>query len=75
MEYSRRAGGIVHREYLIGRFRVVFESGSGWDCACADFTKSRECRHTREAAGMRAAQAEIRARVAKGRSQFPPMVA
>jgi hypothetical protein len=72
MEYSGRAGRIVHSEYLIGRFRVVFETGGGWDCACADFVKSRECRHTREAAGMRAAQADIKARVATGRSQFAP---
>jgi hypothetical protein len=72
VEYSGRAGGIVHSEYLIGRFRVLFETGSGWDCACSDFIKSRECRHTREAAGMRAAQAEIRARLATGRSQFSP---
>ncbi len=70
MEYSGRASAMVRSEYLINRFRVVFETGGGWDCVCADFMIARECRHTREAAGMRAAQADIKARVATGRSQF-----
>ena len=61
---------MVHREYLIDRFRVVFEQGGGWHCACRDFVASSVCRHTREAAGMRAAQARIRARLAAGRSQL-----
>jgi len=61
---------MVHREYLIDRFRVVFEQGGGWHCACHDFIASNACRHTREAAGMRAAQARIRARLAAGRSQL-----
>ena len=72
MEYSGRASAIVRSEYLINRFRVVFETGGGWDCVCADFKRAHECRHTREAAGMRAAQADIKARIETGRSQFAP---
>jgi hypothetical protein len=63
-------GSVVRREYLIERFRVVFESGGGWNCVCADFVSSNSCRHSREAAGMRAAQTKITDRVAAGRSQF-----
>lgn len=69
-----RDGSIVRSVYLIDRFRVVFESGSGWHCVCADFGSSNACRHSREAAGMRAAQAQIMERVAAGRSQFTQTV-
>jgi hypothetical protein len=61
---------MVRNEYLIDRFRVLFQSGGGWHCVCADFVLSNACRHTREAAGMRSAQAEIVERLAVGRSQF-----
>jgi hypothetical protein len=37
---------------------------------CADFASSSACEHSREAAGMRAAQAEITDHVATGRSQL-----
>lgn len=60
----------VHREYLIERFRVVFDSGSTWFCPCAEFAASDECSHTREAAGRRAAQTQIARQVAAGRSQL-----
>jgi hypothetical protein len=60
----------MRSEYLIERFRVVFETGDGWNCVCADFVSSGACRHVREAAGMRAAQARIIERVAAGRSQL-----
>jgi hypothetical protein len=53
----------MHKGYLIDRFQVVFESGGGWHCVCADFATSNACRHTREAAGRRAAQAQITERV------------
>lgn len=59
-------------EYLIDRFLVTFQVGSEWHCECAEFAMAGACRHTREAAGMRAAQAAIAARVATRRSHFPP---
>lgn len=70
MENTGRGGSIIRSLYLIDRFRVVFEWGGGWNCACADFVSSNACRHTREAAGRRAAQAEIAERVAEGRSRL-----
>lgn len=68
MENTGRGGPVVRSLYLIDRFRVVFEWGGGWNCACADFVSSNACRHTREAAGRRAAQAQITERVAAARS-------
>jgi hypothetical protein len=70
VENPGRRGSLVRSEYLIERFRVVFESGGGWHCGCADFASSSTCEHSREAAGMRAAQAEITAHMAAGRSQL-----
>ena len=70
MENPGRRGSLVRTEYLIERFRVFFESGGGWHCVCADFASSSACEHSREAAGMRAAQAEITDHVATGRSQL-----
>jgi hypothetical protein len=66
-----RGGSIQRSLYLIDRFRVVFEWGGGWNCACADFVASNACRHTREAAGRRAAQAQIAERLAGARSSLP----
>jgi hypothetical protein len=68
MENTGRGGSIARSQYLIDRFRVVFEWGGGWNCACADFVSSNACRHTREAAGRRAAQAQIAERVRAARS-------
>jgi hypothetical protein len=68
MENTGRGGPIIRSVYLIDRFRVVFECGGGWQCVCADFISSNACRHTREAAGRRAAQAQIAERVAAARS-------
>jgi hypothetical protein len=63
------AGGpIAQSGYLIERFRVVFESGGGWHCACHEFVAANACRHTREAAGMRDAQAQIAQAIASGKS-------
>jgi hypothetical protein len=70
MDNTGRGGSIVRSLYLIDRFRVVFEWGGGWNCVCADFASSNACRHTREAAGRRAAQAEIAERLAAGRSRL-----
>ena len=67
---AERPDAHVRREYLIDRFRVVFETGSRWFCPCAEFTAMSECCHTREAAGRRAAQAQIADQVATGQSQF-----
>ena len=47
------------REYLIDHFRVTFHGISNWDCDCREFLLTRNCRHIREAAGMREAQAQI----------------
>jgi len=69
MDNSGRAGAILRSEYLIDRHHVVFESGTRWHCACAEFASFHACRHTREAAGMRSAQAQIKESVAAGRSR------
>jgi hypothetical protein len=69
-EHSGRSSSMVRSEYLIDRFRVVFESGGGWHCACADYAKSNACKHSREAAGMRSAQARIRNHLAAARSNL-----
>ena len=61
---------VVRNEYLIDRFHVVFESGGGWQCACSDFASSNACRHTREAAGRRAAQSQIARHVGNARSEL-----
>ena len=74
MENPGRGGSIVRSEYQIDRFRVVFESGGGWHCECREFVASNACSHTREAAGIRAAQASIKDHVMAGRSRFPQNV-
>ena len=45
--------------YLIDRFRVGYEFGGGWTCGCREFVARDSCKHTREAAGRRAAQQRI----------------
>jgi hypothetical protein len=74
VENPGRGGTIVRSEYMIDRFRVIFESGSAWHCACRDFALSAACSHSREAAGMRAAQAQIVEHVTAGRSQLAHQV-
>jgi hypothetical protein len=61
-------GVIERREYLIDHFHVSFEGGAAWHCACHQFTLAGSCRHTREAIGMRDAQALIRRQMRAGRS-------
>ena len=70
MPTSGRGGSVVRTEYLIDRFRVVFESGGGWHCACAAFAAANVCRHTQEAAGRHAAQIQIRNRAAPAPADF-----
>jgi hypothetical protein len=60
---AKRPAAIVRSEYLIDRHLVVFESGVGSHCACEEFRVMRECRHTRESEGRRAAQELIAKRV------------
>lgn len=59
-------------EYLIDGFRVSFVHQAEWKCACAEFRTAKTCRHTREASGMRDAQARIRRRLVAGVSDFLP---
>jgi hypothetical protein len=68
-------GSLIRSEYLIGSFRVLFESGGGWNCVCPAFLKTNRCRHCSEAMGMRAAQAQILKRIATGRSLLAPRAA
>jgi hypothetical protein len=59
--------GLTDRaDYLIERFRVRYAFGGGWTCGCAEFATSSVCRHTREAAGRRTAQALIAAHLQVG---------
>jgi hypothetical protein len=64
-----RRGAVDRGDYLIDRFRVRYEFGGGWKCGCAEFAASDACKHTREAAGRRAAQARILQHVTRGSSE------
>lgn len=61
MDAGGSRGAVDRAEYLIDRFRVRYAFGGGWTCSCADFVARDACKHTREAAGRRAAQAQIAA--------------
>jgi hypothetical protein len=68
-----RRGVVDRAEYLIDRFRVRYEFGGGWRCVCAEFVAADSCKHTREAAGRRAAQAKIIDHVRRSSSEaFDP---
>jgi len=67
-ETAGQGGTPLRKAYLIDRFRVVYESGGGWHCVCADFVKTNACRHTREASGRSAAQAQIVEHLSAGRT-------
>ena len=56
------------RVYQIDQYRVLLLGNSAWKCVCHEFASATTCRHTREAAGMREAQALIRTRVKSGTS-------
>jgi hypothetical protein len=58
-------------DYLIDGFRVSFLHQAEWRCACREFAKAGTCRHSREAGGMREAQALIRKRLLARISDFP----
>jgi hypothetical protein len=59
-------------EYLIDGFRVAFLHQAEWQCACREFSSAGTCRHVREAAGMREAQALIQRRLRARVSDFLP---
>ena len=59
-------GAIDQSDYLIDRFRVRYAFGGGWSCSCAEFLARDACKHTREAAGRRAAQEEIARHLKRG---------
>jgi hypothetical protein len=61
---------ISRSEYLIDHYQVIFESGGGWHCDCAEFMQSADCRHAREAAGRREAQALIASYASSGGSKL-----
>ena len=63
---SGKRGVIERSDYLIDRFRVRYAFGGGWTCSCADFVAHDACKHTREAAGRRAAQAKIADHLRRG---------
>lgn len=50
---------IPRSEYLIDRHHVIFDPGVGWQCVCAEFKTTDDCRHIRESQGRHAAQAVI----------------
>jgi hypothetical protein len=70
-DIAGRGGSMERREYLIDHFRVSFEKGAEWNCICAEFRAVNSCRHTREAAGMREAQAQISAGIVRGATRLP----
>jgi hypothetical protein len=67
-----KPGADERGEYLIDGFRVSFLHQAEWQCACVEFCTVGACRHTREAGGMRDAQAGIWRRLAAGRSDLLP---
>jgi hypothetical protein len=68
----KKAAATERSEFLIDGFRVSFLHQADWQCACAEFRTLGACRHTREAGGMRDAQAGIRRRLGAGKSDFLP---
>jgi hypothetical protein len=65
---SGHGGEIERRRYLIDHFQVTFQHGAAWNCSCREFVAIDSCRHTREAAGMREAQAGMKRRIESGTS-------
>jgi hypothetical protein len=53
---------------------VSFLHQAEWRCDCREFSAAGTCRHTREAAGMREAQASISRRLAARTSDFLPFI-
>jgi hypothetical protein len=52
----------MQNDYLIDGHRVIYDTGIGWHCVCAEFVKLGDCKHTRESAGRLAAQEQIKTR-------------
>jgi hypothetical protein len=63
----KRAASCERSEYLIDGFRVSFHHQEEWKCDCREFGAANACRHTREASGMREAQALIRRHIGRAR--------
>lgn len=64
-----RPKAITGNEYLIDRYHVIFDPGVGWQCVCAEFKTTADCRHVRESQGRYAAQAVIANRMRLPMSQ------
>jgi hypothetical protein len=62
-----RPKATARSNYLIDRYHVVFDAGVGWQCVCAEFTTTHDCRHIRESQGRHAAQAVIANRLLRPR--------
>lgn len=52
-------------DYLIDRHHVFFDGGAGWQCVCAEFKATENCRHVRESQGRDAAQTAIASRLTR----------
>ena len=65
-----RPGAAERGNYMIDGFRVSFLHQAEWNCACREFSVAGACRHTREAEGMRDAQAHIRRRMRRRLGQL-----
>lgn len=70
--HRNKSSASERSEYLIDGFRVSFLHREDWRCACVEFSTVGACRHTREAGGMREAQARIRRRLDARVSDFLP---
>jgi hypothetical protein len=71
-KHAKRPPSAERRDYLIEGFQVSFLHQAEWQCACREFGAAGMCRHTREASGMRDAQALIRRRMGTRVSDFLP---
>jgi hypothetical protein len=63
---------IPRSAYLIDRHHVIFDPGVGWQCECAEFMTTDDCRHVRESQGRHAAQALIANRLSSPEGQSQP---
>ena len=65
----RPRNALLRSEYLIDSYHVSFDPGAGWQCVCAEFKATDDCRHIRESQGRHAAQAMIADRMASPSTQ------
>jgi hypothetical protein len=72
-----RRGVIERVEFMIDGFRVGYDTGGGYRCACVEFAKRDSCKHSREMAGRLAAQGHIAEHLRRGDSKaysiLPPI--